>query len=142
MASADFSLFVVTACLIGSPARPLQLWTYSFHLMPATFTPAVPYSYRTLVFLATSSTAICLICDFCTSGQMFASGFLQIPSRGGHPCLRLDASHYKGALGTFTAQRIYPVGKAWLIKNKVVPLQHGSYPTAASHPSRCADRQL
>ena len=27
----------------------------------------------------------------------------------------------------FSAQRIYPVGKAWLIKNKVVPLQHGSY---------------
>ena len=26
-----------------------------------------------------------------------------------------------------TAQRIYPVGKVWLIKNKVVPLQHGSY---------------
>ena len=33
------------------------------------------------------------------------------------------------------AQRIYPVGKAWLIKNKVVPLQHGSYPIASSHPS-------
>ena len=40
------------------------------------------------------------------------------------------------------AQRIYPVGKAWLIKNKVVPLQHESYPTAACHPSRCADRQF
>jgi len=40
------------------------------------------------------------------------------------------------------AQRIYPVGKAWLIKNKVLPLQHESYPTAACHPSRCADRQL
>ena len=40
------------------------------------------------------------------------------------------------------AQRIYPVGKAWLIKNKVLPLQHESYPTAACHPSRCADRQF
>ena len=86
----------------GLPARPLQLWTYSFHLMPATFTPAVPCSYRTLVLFATSSTTKCLVCGFCTSDQMFASGFLQIPSRGGHPCLRLDASRYKGALGTFT----------------------------------------
>ena len=32
-------------------------------------------------------------------------------------------------------QRIYPVGKTWLIKKKVVPLQHGSYPIASSHPS-------
>jgi hypothetical protein len=32
--------------------------------------------------------------------------------------------------------------KAWLIKNKVLPLQHESYPTAACHPSRCADRQF
>ena len=28
----------------------------------------------------------CLICDFCSSGQRFACGFLQIPSRDGHPC--------------------------------------------------------
>ena len=27
-----------------------------------------------------------LICDFCSSGQRFACGFLQIPPRGGHPC--------------------------------------------------------
>ena len=40
------------------------------------------------------------------------------------------------------AQRIYPVGKAWLIKNKVLPLQHESYPTSACHPSRCSDRQF
>ena|SRR5215213_3556007 len=28
----------------------------------------------------------CLICDFCSSSQRFACGFLQIPSRDGHPC--------------------------------------------------------
>ena len=48
----------------------------------------------------------------------------------------------KDGKGQNEAQRIYPVGKAWLIKNKVVPLQHESYPSAASHPSGCADRQL
>jgi len=29
-----------------------------------------------------------LVCDFCSSGQCFAFGFLQIPPRGGHPDLR------------------------------------------------------
>ena len=40
---------------------------------------------------------VSLICDFCSSVRNFAhrelfilhSGFLQIPPRGGHPCLRL-----------------------------------------------------
>ena len=27
-----------------------------------------------------------LVCGFCSSGQRFACGFLQIPPRGGHPC--------------------------------------------------------
>src|SRR6266403_203969 len=27
-----------------------------------------------------------LICDFCSSGQRFACGFLQIPPHDGHPC--------------------------------------------------------
>src|SRR6266550_3951689 len=27
-----------------------------------------------------------LICDFCSSNQRFACGFLQIPPRDGHPC--------------------------------------------------------
>jgi len=44
-----------------------------------------------------SSVLQCLICDFCSSARNFAhrelfipqSGFLQIPSHDGHPCLRL-----------------------------------------------------
>jgi hypothetical protein len=27
-----------------------------------------------------------LLCGFCSSGQRFAYGFLQIPPRDGHPC--------------------------------------------------------
>jgi len=42
------------------------------------------------------------LCDSCSSGQKFASGFLQIPPRDGHPCLWLCAWHYQPALGTFT----------------------------------------
>ena len=34
------------------------------------------------------------LCSFCTSGQWFASSFLQIPPRGGHPCSWLCAWCY------------------------------------------------
>ena len=30
-----------------------------------------------------------LVCGSCSSAQDFASGFLQIPPHGGHPCLQL-----------------------------------------------------
>ena len=33
-----------------------------------------------------------LICDFCSSGQRFACGFLQIPPRDGHPCRPANSS--------------------------------------------------
>jgi len=33
--------------------------------------------------------ALGLICSFCSSGRDFAASFLQIPPRGGHPCLKL-----------------------------------------------------
>jgi hypothetical protein len=38
--------------------------------------------------------------------------FFQIPSRGKRPCLRLDASRYKGALETYTLEF------CWTNKNK------------------------
>ena len=39
---------------------------------------------------------------FSWSGQTIATDFLQIPSRGGHPCLWLYTSHCQGVLGTYT----------------------------------------
>src|SRR5690606_25859530 len=45
--------------------------------------------YWTLRCVARSSASPCLICDFCSSDRGFASGFLQIPPRDGHPCLWL-----------------------------------------------------
>jgi hypothetical protein len=39
--------------------------------------------------LETYPPCFCLICGFCSSARNFASGFLQIPPRGGHPCLWL-----------------------------------------------------
>ena len=46
-------------------------------------------SYRTLTSIAVSSSSKGLVSGFYPSDQMFASGFLQIPSHGGHPCLWL-----------------------------------------------------
>src|SRR3989441_12640469 len=54
--------------------------------MPAASTPKLSVQVldfediRLLIQLAR------LICDFCSSGQRFACGFLQIPPRDGHPC--------------------------------------------------------
>jgi hypothetical protein len=45
--------------------------------------------YWTLLCVASSSVPSCLLCDFCSSDRGFASGFLQIPPHGGHPCLQL-----------------------------------------------------
>src|ERR1043165_1333130 len=33
-----------------------------------------------------------LVCDFCSSSQRFACGFLQIPPRGRHPCRPSNSS--------------------------------------------------
>lgn len=56
-------------------------------------------SYRTLTPFVVSSTAFGLISGFCPSGQMFASGFLQIQPYDGYPCLCLYESRHWGALG-------------------------------------------
>ena len=40
-----------------------------------------------------------LISSFCTSGQMFAADFLQIPLRNGHPCPWLYTSRYRACYG-------------------------------------------
>ena len=40
-----------------------------------------------------------LVCDFCSSGQRFASGFLQIPPRDGHPCRSANSSPCRACRG-------------------------------------------
>ncbi len=39
--------------------------------------------------MANSSTGLCLLYSSYSSDRSFASNFLQIPPRGGHPCLQL-----------------------------------------------------
>jgi len=58
----------------------------TFTLMPAAYTYKLSVQVldfediRLLIQLAR------LLCDFCSSSQRFACGFLQIPPRDGHPC--------------------------------------------------------
>jgi len=58
----------------------------TFTLMPAAYTFKLSVQVldfediRLLIQLAR------LVCDFCSSSQRFACGFLQIPPRDGHPC--------------------------------------------------------
>ena len=47
----------------------------------------------------TRPAVLSLVCSFCPSDQDFAAGFLQIPPRGGHPCLRLTLPSVKARSG-------------------------------------------
>ena len=68
--------------------RPPRVLTRSFPLIPAIIT--VCDSVQLLGFgLFGSLTLTFGLYGFCSSGQSFASGFLQIPPHGGHPCLWL-----------------------------------------------------
>ena len=48
--------------------RPSRIRAYSFHIIPTSFTPTIPNSYRTLVCLTISSMVKCLIWSFRTLG--------------------------------------------------------------------------
>ena len=81
-----------SSLLLLAFARLRDLSSYG-HTLSILCLPDLPWaisdSYRTSISFAILSSPIGLISDFCPSDQMFAAGFLQIPSRGGHPCLWL-----------------------------------------------------
>ncbi len=98
MASADFwqfrrtSLYVLPKrkfILEGLSARPPRIKTTAFLPVPATFTVQASDGIGLRFVQQTHPTCFCLRCDSYTSGQDFASSFLQIPPRGGLPCLQL-----------------------------------------------------
>ena len=90
MASADFSW---QALLRDSEIHPPHVHETS-PVMDILFP-----SYTTLICVVISSMPTSLISSFCASGQMFAAGFLQIPTHGGHPCLGLYTSRYRACYG-------------------------------------------
>ena len=58
-------------------------------IYPPHLPPCAPGSGSASFCFANSPAQNGLICGFCSSGQGFAAGFLQIPPRGRHPCLWL-----------------------------------------------------
>ena len=98
MTSADFSrqalLHDSHKKWIITSVRPPRIRALSFHLMPTSFTPTVPNSYRALVCSATLPTVICLIWSLYSLGQTFAASFLQISPHNEHPCSWLCNSRY------------------------------------------------
>src|SRR6266566_5062774 len=54
--------------------------------MSAAYTPKLSVQVLDFEDIGLLIQLACLICDFCSSDQRFACGFLQIPPRDGHPC--------------------------------------------------------
>ena len=106
MASADvsrqvfYSIMVHRIChLHHMSVRPPLLRTFSFHLIPVCLLRAFPDSFRTLIGFVISSMPTRLISSFCSSGQMFAASFPQIPFCNGQPCSWLYTSRYRACYG-------------------------------------------
>jgi len=99
--------------------RPPRVMRVTFTLIPAASTFAV--SVQVLGFEDNGLLTHCgrLLCGFCSSGQCFAFGFLQIPPHDGHPCCSANRSPCRAGRGlappshpvTTTATRTAP-GKA------------------------------
>ena len=64
----------------------------TFPLMPAASTSTDSVQVRGFEEVSLLTHCVRLLCDFCSSGQCFAFGFLQIPPRGRHPCRSANCS--------------------------------------------------
>ena len=94
MTSADFLQFVVTMLCFEyvysfTPARPPRVSVTTFTSYICCIYTLKFGQYRTSFCLANSSVSKCLICNFCSSDQGFASDFFQTPPHDGRPCLWL-----------------------------------------------------
>ncbi len=72
--------------------RPPRVMRATFTLMPAASTAVRPVQVLGFDDNGRLTPHDCLICDFCSSGQCFAFGFLQIPPHDGHPCRSANRS--------------------------------------------------
>ncbi len=95
MASADFCLPIPARYRADSTGQANRLP----RVMRATF-PLIPAAYTSMLSVQVSGFEDSglltrhdrLVGDFCSSDQHFARGFLQIPSRDGHPCRPASSS--------------------------------------------------
>lgn len=80
---------LITKCIWYNVMRPPQLRCELFHSI---YLPHLCFELGQLSdfsFFRSLIHSTHLLCDFCSSDQSFALGFLQIPPHGGHPCLQL-----------------------------------------------------
>ena len=97
--------------------RSPRVLARSFTLIPAPFTAGVPCSYWTSTCAAALSTLHSLLRDFCSSGQCFASGFLQTPPHGdalASGCILPTA----GRIGDFHPLERAPAGRTTKIPGR------------------------
>ena len=95
MASADFCPPIPPPYDSGSQRqvdRPPRVMRATFTLIPAASTSAVSVQVPGFEDIGLLTHCDRLVCDFCSSGQCFAFGFLQIPSLDGHPCRSANRS--------------------------------------------------
>ncbi len=72
--------------------RPPRVMRATFTLIPATSTTTASVQVSGFEDNGLLTHCSCLVGDFCSSGQCFAFGFLQIPPRDGHPCRSANCS--------------------------------------------------
>ena len=95
MASADFCSPISTRYSADSAwqaNRPPRVMRATFLLIPAAYTSMLSVQVSGFEDIGLLTRHDRLVCDFCSSGQHFARGFLQISSRDGHPCRPASSS--------------------------------------------------
>lgn len=83
--SMDFVKATILRVRETSSDKSINFPSYLRFIYPCPFRIAIGLR----VVMHTYHTGIGLVWSFCSSEQMFAAGFLQIPRRHGHPCLGL-----------------------------------------------------
>ncbi len=95
MPSADFCSSISTRYRAGSTwqeDRSPRVMRATFLLIPAAYTSMLSVQVSGFEDSGLFIQHNRLVCDFCSSGQHVACGFLQIPSRDGHPCRPASSS--------------------------------------------------
>ena len=102
MPSADFCRFILPphdGSSTRQTSRSPRVKRATFTFMPATFTTASSVQVSGFEDISLLTQYGRLICDFCSSGQCFACGFLQISPRDEHPCRSANRSPCRAGRG-------------------------------------------
>lgn len=97
--------------------------------MPAAFTPMPSVQVSDFEDIGLLIRHDRLVCDFYSSGQRFACGFLQIPPRDGHPCRPANSSPCRACRGlTPPSERALPGAP----KKAALPFGNPAIPQSAA----------